>query len=84
MRFRFKSLPVWVWILGVFILLLVLIRLITHLLVFFITAAAIVFLTVFANLTVQNYQKTGDWRKALEKTFEDLSKLAETLFKLRF
>ena len=73
--FRADSVPFWVWVLGALLLLLILLKFITRLLVFLITAAAIVFLTIFANLTVQNYSKTKDWKRAFEKTLEDFKKL---------
>ena len=73
--FRINSIPLWVWVLGALLLLLVLLKFITRSLVFLITAAAIVFLTIFANLTVQNYLKTNDWKRAFERTLEDFKKL---------
>jgi len=73
--FKADSIPLWVWVLGALLLLLVLLKFITRLLVFLITAAAIVFLTIFANLTVHNYLKTNDWKKAFKKTLEDFKKL---------
>ena len=73
--FRMDSIPLWVWILGALLLLLVLLKFITHLLVFLITATAIVFLTIFANLMVHNYLKTNDWKRAFERTLKEVKKL---------